>query len=484
MIQLSTILHEVINYDYYQDKIDRETYEKLIALDPTNGKGNKYSPWIIRSYLIHFGSILSNIPALKKDRDEKKKKQDDLLYYLLHTDATIDREDYKEKDRLMQKIESEYLAAEKAFNYENRTIERFFREDSYKITKDLTIYDNLKRKNKLIDERTKNIMNFKTFLDFYRFIKNIDEEMLDSLQDESDKAKDMDILYKDSQGFMLAIPNTYEADRKLGRGTRWCTAADSDRGERCFVDYSNDGPLYVIFTPELQPKNKVQIHIESGQWMDADDNSVNDTWGSKDRFLKTLPEELKEKLYNHSGSFIFDPHKGQTIQMLCSEYLPELQKSLLGFSFYSALKQAYDNDNLSNYFGDKFLQFAVGNMISKSGSDEAYMWGYQNPDQFLKGEEPKDKDGTWSDEQKERAGQEYEQMVQDAQVREQIRDVDRDWEEYPRDTINELYTYVVTDCLSMEHYPEETIDFCLRIIELAYDVSDTVEFNVVLSLAE
>ena len=48
---------------------------------------------------------------------------------------------------------------------------------------------------------------------------------IDLLQKDSDdpRANDFDIVYQ-SDDWAIAVPNTYEADHKLGENTKWCTA--------------------------------------------------------------------------------------------------------------------------------------------------------------------------------------------------------------------------------------------------------------------
>ena len=80
---------------------------------------------------------------------------------------------------------------------------------------------------------------------------------------------DSEVLYNGPHG-QLAIPKTEEASKELGRGTKWCTAADNDN---LFDEYNSDGPLYVW---RGRNGKKFQIQFESGQVMDDKDHQVDE----------------------------------------------------------------------------------------------------------------------------------------------------------------------------------------------------------------
>ena len=77
------------------------------------------------------------------------------------------------------------------------------------------------------------------------------------------------VLYNGPLG-QLAIPETEEASCELGRGTKWCTAAQEDN---MFSHYSKEAPLYV-----WRDKNgeKYQFHFgEEAQLMDSRDRPLS-----------------------------------------------------------------------------------------------------------------------------------------------------------------------------------------------------------------
>ena len=76
------------------------------------------------------------------------------------------------------------------------------------------------------------------------------------------------VLYNGPLG-QLSIPETEEASCELGRGTKWCTAAEKNN---MFDVYSQKGPLYV-----WRDKNgeKYQFHFEATQFMDSKDRPID-----------------------------------------------------------------------------------------------------------------------------------------------------------------------------------------------------------------
>lgn len=69
------------------------------------------------------------------------------------------------------------------------------------------------------------------------------------------------VVYRDANWVVRQI-NTYEASRYYGRGTSWCTAADSVRGVQSFDSYYGDGndPLLVLISKSGE---KFQMYIQS-----------------------------------------------------------------------------------------------------------------------------------------------------------------------------------------------------------------------------
>lgn len=97
-----------------------------------------------------------------------------------------------------------------------------------------------------------------------------------------DKIEDVEYLYKGPLG-ILAIPKTEAASCKLGRGTKWCTAATDNN---MFNDYSSAGPLYVWID---RSGRKYQF------WFDNTDE-LSDTYQIMDERDRDVEGEELDKL--------------------------------------------------------------------------------------------------------------------------------------------------------------------------------------------
>ena len=91
-------------------------------------------------------------------------------------------------------------------------------------------------------------------------------------------------------GWTIACPHTMEAARWWGRGTRWCTASDSDN-DNCFSDYDEDGPLIVFVSPKGE---KFQFHAPTQKTMNFMDAA--DEPAPRSRVLADLIPALKEHI--------------------------------------------------------------------------------------------------------------------------------------------------------------------------------------------
>ena len=90
----------------------------------------------------------------------------------------------------------------------------------------------------------------------------------------TEKFKSLKIM--DVDGFSVyMIPkgrtDLYPTSCELGSGTDWCTA--TGKTDSMFHHYIEQGPLF-IFIDNSNPKNKYQVHFESEQYMDRNDNPI------------------------------------------------------------------------------------------------------------------------------------------------------------------------------------------------------------------
>lgn len=142
------------------------------------------------------------------------------------------------------------------------------------------IEDCLKRfddnKNHLVE---KDIYKFKTLDEVDKYLNDEDSyKDLTHRQEVRQRQKarhDVDLSEEseyvgDFDGFDVYIPLSYAASCKLGEGARWCTA--STETDAYYNDYLEDyGGNYYIFINKHNPKEKYQLHVESGQFMDVND---------------------------------------------------------------------------------------------------------------------------------------------------------------------------------------------------------------------
>jgi len=108
---------------------------------------------------------------------------------------------------------------------------------------------------------------------------------------EADITKDADIVYQDAT-WTVYVPKTYAASCKLGQGSKWCTAStESDYYYNYYLSAYPDSKYYIVIN-NSNPDEKYQLHFESGQFMDKDDERIH---GGIDAFkeYKGLYEFLK-----------------------------------------------------------------------------------------------------------------------------------------------------------------------------------------------
>lgn len=100
---------------------------------------------------------------------------------------------------------------------------------------------------------------------------------------DSKLANDFDIVYNDGN-WVIAVPNTYEAECKLGENMKWCTANAYGNGLSYYEEYlSKGGKYYVNFdmtngesrNGKDYPFTRYQFHFESKQFMDKNDDPVD-----------------------------------------------------------------------------------------------------------------------------------------------------------------------------------------------------------------
>lgn len=103
----------------------------------------------------------------------------------------------------------------------------------------------------------------------------------------TEKENDFDVVFE-SDEWKIAVPHTYEADKKLGQGCKWCTAGYFGDGSSYYSKYSSYGPLWVNFDlrkketcpvdGKTYPYTRYQFLFEygsAGEFMDSSDSRIN-----------------------------------------------------------------------------------------------------------------------------------------------------------------------------------------------------------------
>ena len=112
------------------------------------------------------------------------------------------------------------------------------------------------------------ISNIKSLSDLIAIISNYTDDFKATRQ-LSKGEQALEKVYEDAD-WVVYIPHTYEASRKIGGDTNWCTASSDSS---YFNMYTKDGPLYVNI--RKSDGAKFQFHFPTGQFMDINDEEVS-----------------------------------------------------------------------------------------------------------------------------------------------------------------------------------------------------------------
>lgn len=150
----------------------------------------------------------------------------------------------------------------------------FYAGDLYKLEADLEKFEKYKKKKDLFSSSDLNQYDYKTLRQELDKIPDEDVSHLGTSARKKaiEKGKDeVEQVYEDNQ-FIILVPKTEAASRYWGKGTNWCTAADSE--SNMFNYYNKQGPLYILIS-KSNPYEKYQFHFPSRQFMDAGNSPIN-----------------------------------------------------------------------------------------------------------------------------------------------------------------------------------------------------------------
>lgn len=133
------------------------------------------------------------------------------------------------------------------------------------------------------------LTNMKSFDEAMEKVPEVDP-VLEKDGDPNSPENNFDIVYTSEDGtWIVAQPHTYEADKKLGRGCKWCTAGAFGDNPYYWNAYSSKGPLWVNFDKTKHevcpmdnkeyPYKRYQLLFEYNNWqgelMDCHDWRIN-----------------------------------------------------------------------------------------------------------------------------------------------------------------------------------------------------------------
>ena len=72
-------------------------------------------------------------------------------------------------------------------------------------------------------------------------------------------------------GLTVVVPETQEAAKLYGKGTKWCTAGESNN---MFDYYNKSGPLYILLANIGGTDRKFQLHFQQEQFMNERDQPL------------------------------------------------------------------------------------------------------------------------------------------------------------------------------------------------------------------
>lgn len=211
---LEQLLNEGIEeaYEFYRDKLKREKFDELIALDPTfeqdQDRLGTYGKWILTSYL------------------RKSVTEEDLPN-----------------------------VTEMLFDFDSS--KRFIKDPR---GSDINRY--------------KTLVDIRAGLDTVELTDNQRERQRRKEKHQTELGNDAELLF-DTDKWELWAPKTYGASMKLGSGSSWCTASTGNRGQNWFKSYTKEwgqrgnrgnrgecGDLY-IFINTKNRNVKFQAHVVS-----------------------------------------------------------------------------------------------------------------------------------------------------------------------------------------------------------------------------
>ena len=222
---------------------------------------------------------------------------------------------------------------------------QFKMEDVPQVKKDLAEFERVKPKL-----QNKDINTYKDMRSLYDALSPFENQEVVSNK-ELERRKEAEffeskqaVLILKTPDLTVVVPKTKQASDWFGRNTKWCTTGEHS----LFVEYSRDGPLYIMMTK----KGKFQLHIPTRQLVNALNEDV--TW----RTISSIAPSAKTfsmRVVTPDMASKIDPDIDST-NWIPSDIKPKSKKKIL-ISFYYEFEDMSFGTDTTNTFNKKDIEF-------------------------------------------------------------------------------------------------------------------------------
>ena len=245
-------------------------------------------------------------------------------------------------------------------------------EDFLAIHRDLSEFERVKGR---MPGDQRDINRYKTYYDLRRAI----EPYLETKSGKEIKRDEVEAFRKEIRtvyegpDVRIYIPKSEKSSCFLGRGTKWCTAAENSYNY--YNHYSKNGPLIVFIFPDGR---KFQLHNESGQFMNEQDYQVDiKKWvseyaGAVKRLMNSgvVGQEVMYKAIKSGREFLhlYAPYlNAASIQKYFDEMFPASMANLkeAGINVDPYIKNVSQNTLLDYIFKDDYRETETRNKIKE-----------------------------------------------------------------------------------------------------------------------
>lgn len=163
--------------------------------------------------------------------------------------------------------------------------------------------DKIKELFKYFQERNNtglSLTQMKTLKEAYNMLPNVDDILSKS---GNGPENNFEIVY-DTPEWKIAVPHSYEAAIKLGKGCKWCTADYFGNGLTHYNNYSSYGPLWVNFDcrqSEIGPADNKEYPYTRYQFLFEYRNGYGEFMDSEDRRIDFDDLEMPEAVIDFYG---------------------------------------------------------------------------------------------------------------------------------------------------------------------------------------